>query len=181
MSLVLFLALAAMQEPTTAEWLQHLKAERVERTSPKAVVIQNREFASSTAISFYETVASDEGGPPRTVWHARREIREGDAVTVALTSTQSCGKLFNVVIALERLAMPHIEMRRPQESEAPTPAPEMGPIHQNHLVWVTSWDSGNAPVQITLESLGSGTPKQLYDLASDQLLGCWMPAGDQNR
>lgn len=178
MSLVLFLALTAMPEPTTVEWLQHLKAEPLEQTRPKAIVIQNREFASSTAISFYETTSSDGTGPTRTVWHARREVRAGEGLAVEWTSTRSCGQLFSVVIALERLAMPHVEMRRPQTSESPTPAPEMGSTHQNHLVWVTGWDSGNAPLQLTLESLGSGTPQQLYDLANDQLSGCWLPTGE---
>lgn len=178
MSLTLLLALTVMPEPTVEIWLQHLKAEPLGQTRPKAVVIQNREFASSTAISFYETSSADGTGPVPTVWHARRETQSGDGQAVEWTSTRSCGPLLNVVVALERLALPHVEIRRPQASESPLPAPEMGTMHQTHLVWVTGWDSGNAPIQITLESLGSGTPKQLYDMAADQLSGCWQPAGE---
>ena len=49
----------------------------------------------------------------------------------------------------------------------------MGSLHQTHLVWVAARDSGNAPVQLTLESLGSGPPKQIFDLVDAQLSDCW--------
>jgi hypothetical protein len=173
MLLTVLLAMVASPGPAPVDWLQQLKAEPFEQSRPKAVIIQTREFAASTAISLYETRSTNETGTRQSVWHARREVRTGDERTIAWTSTASCAPLFSVVVALERLALPHVELRQPPVDQFPTPAPVMGALHQTHLVWVTAWDSGNAPVQLTLESPGSGPPKQIYDLIDAQLSDCW--------
>lgn len=173
MLLALLLAVATSPEAAPVDWLQQLQAEPFEQSRPKAVIIQNREFAASTAISLYETRSTDGTGTASSVWHARREVRTGDERAISWTSTASCAPLFSVVVALERLALPHVELRQPPVDQFPTPAPVMGALHQTHLVWVTAWDSGNAPVQLTLESLGSGPPKQIYDLVDAQLSACW--------
>lgn len=173
MSLTVLLALVTSPGPAPVDWLQQLKAEPFEQSRPKAVIIQTREFAASTAISLYEARSADGTGTASSVWHARREIRTGDERAISWTSTASCAPLFSVVVALERLALPHVELRQLPVDQFPTPAPVMGALHQTHLVWVTAWDSGNAPAQLTLESLGSGAPKQIYDLANAQLAACW--------
>ena len=173
MSLTVVLALVTSPGPSPVDWLQQLQAEPFERSMPKAVIIQTREFAASTAISLYETRSTHGTGTGSSAWHARREVRTGDDRVVAWTSTVSCAPLFSVIVALERLALPHVELRQPPVDQFSTPAPVMGALHQSHLVWVTAWDSGNAPVQLTLESLGSGPPKQIYDLVDAQLSACW--------
>ncbi|WP_417233070.1 hypothetical protein [Brevundimonas sp.] len=173
MFLTILLAGAINAGPSPVDWLQQLQAEPFERSMPKAVIIQTREFAASTAISLYETRSADGTGTESSIWHARREVRTGDDRVIAWTSTVSCAPLFSVIVALERLALPHVELRQPRADQFPTPRPVMGALHQSHLVWVTAWDSGNAPVQLTLESLGSGPPKQIYDLVDAQLSACW--------
>mgnify|MGYP003633438306 FL=1 len=173
MFLTILLAGAINAGPSPVDWLQQLQAEPFEQSRPKAVIIQTREFAASTAISLYETRSTHGTGTASSVWHARREVRTGDDRVIAWTSTASCEPLFSVIVALERLALPNVELRQPPADRFPTPAPVMGSLHQTHLVWVTAWDSGNAPVQLTLESLGSGPPKQIYDLVDAQLSDCW--------
>lgn len=176
MSLILALtmALTSPQQTTAAEWLQRLRREPFEQTRPRAVVIRDREFGSSTAVSVYETTLPGDDGRAELVWRARREQRDDGGSRVDWASTSSCAPLFNVVVALERLATPHVELHRP----SPTPPPLMGALHQSHLLWVTAWGADNAPVQMTLESLGSGEPKRVYDLIDAQLAACWSWGGD---
>lgn len=88
MFLTILLAGAINAGPSPVDWLQQLQAEPFERSMPKAVIIQTREFAASTAISLYETRSADGTGTESSIWHAR--ARSGPEMTALSPGPQPC-------------------------------------------------------------------------------------------
>lgn len=181
MSLTLLLLLSHLSSPlsppTPEDWLIELKTQRLGVALPKSIVMESRDFGPSTAISLYEQVEVGPDGKSDVTWTARREIRRSGEASVDWTSSRSCDGLQTVVTAFERTPLPRIEMRSARALGADaSPRPVMGAIHQAHVLWTTAWDSENAPVEMTLSSLGSGPAQRLYEIAATSLSACWTSA-----
>lgn len=177
---ILIAALAVLSFPTVSaaddEWLASLKQTRVNSQRPNAIVIAERDFGTSVAISLYQEIVSDGARGRRPVWVARREMRGSDARPVRWASTEGCPQLYGLVIELERLSMPRIELRSPAIGApvgyVPAP-PQTGSLHSAHLLWAQGWTSDDQPVETTLSGLGSGPAVDWFGRAETGLANCW--------
>ena len=155
------------EDAATSGHLKRLSNLRIENTSPEAVVLKDMEHRGSVAFSFYKTLS---GGS--WYWRVRREVRAPDHdPRISWASQQSCAGIADSLVVIERVAMPRVELRS-AEPAGPQP-PAMGPLHLTHHMWARAWDAGNSPVEITLTSLGSGSPQRLFDHLEQALRTCW--------
>lgn len=173
MPLIDLAALAIAQAISTGDRLVGLRGLRAGEALPSAVVLKDNEQHGSIAFSFYAPRRDRDGASMG--WRARREVREaGASPEIAWASQDSCPGMADALAALERTPAPRVELR----SAAPLSSqpPSMGPLHTSHLIWMRAWDDGNSPVEMTLTSLGAGSPERVFTRVEAFLEGCWEPA-----
>jgi hypothetical protein len=149
---------------SASEWMQALKSERLGSQAPVAILIVDRETRGDSAWSVYRQNTSS-----GVQWSLRFERRVEGGSLVSWTTPETCPAASAFIAAVERVPLPHVEL----SSTSNWPRPNPGEVHVRHTLWVSAVDATNAPVGVTLESLGSGPGASLVS-AAESLSSCWL-------
>lgn len=175
-SMSLFFAVA-LQSATSnvssvAGELDVLKGTRYDGLQPSAIVLAHRGGALN-ALAIYEMPVQPDETP---VWVIRRSDSAEEAVAAEIVSSRSCPQIYQLVLALERLPVPHPEIRGARAASpagfSPAP-PDMGPLHTRYGFWSRGWTSGSEPVELSVVHLGSGPLVKWMTEAEALLQSCW--------
>lgn len=170
MLILALMSFAIGQDISPHDRLEQLGGLRIENRPPDAVILVDREQNGLVAFSFYKYLPSPSG--LSWAWRVRREIRTRDEEPeIAWASQDSCTGIADSLIAIERTAIPRVELRSAEPSGSQPPS--MGPLHVTHRIWARAWDAENSPLEVTLSSLGSGVPQKIFERVDQALRDCW--------
>lgn len=176
--LAVALQAAASNASSVALELDALKADRQSGLQPSAIVLASRE-GTMNALTIYEMPAQRDESP---VWIIRRTESTGELASADIASSRSCPQIYQLILALERLPVPHPEIRGARAA-APAgfspPPPDMGPLHTHYGFWSRGWTSDSQPIEVSLVHLGAGPLTRWMTEAEAVLRDCWStPTGE---
>ncbi len=154
-----------------------LAAERVLGSRPSAVIVKTLDFDPDVAVSFYAvrtttlTPSAPLSGNP--TWIVRRLEVSGDVRQEQWSDMTHCSEMGEALTAIERLSLGRIELTPSYFGGSPAPAPNMGPLHVRHKIWLQTWNDDNVPNEVILTSSGAGDLARIMIQIESDLADCW--------